>query len=89
MRARRRTPPPEPGQITPGQALEYETTQWPSRRERFEFWSSAIVPPHLRQRAEPDPRVVLGGKRQGGAYKDALADWEYRRLQWLREVVNG
>lgn len=74
------------GQVTPSDALRFEADGWPSPRLRREWWDGAQVPPELRDRAEPDPRMVLSGARGAAKYDELRTAWQVARLEWLEEV---
>lgn len=89
-RARRRTPQPEPVEITAERALEYEITRtWPPG-ERARWWSRPEVPAVLRQTARPDPRAVLQDDELVRLnYHNDLDAWRERRLTWLERQADG
>lgn len=90
MKRARRRPVREHTEITPAVALEYERDGWPSAKERHEFWNGDGVPVGLRDRDEPDPRVVLGGELDAARrYKERVEEWQRQRSEWLQDVAGA
>ena len=90
MRRPRRRPVTEVRELTPAVAIEYERDGWPSVKERRQFWSGDDVPAGLRDRDEPDPRVVLTGDVETAlTYRDQAAAWRRQRGEWLASAAGA
>lgn len=90
IRVPRRIVEKQPGETTPGQALNYElTATWPRDGSRVRFWTGPTIPAHLSARHAPDPRQVLLGEEGRLAYDAELEEWREARLGWLREEAHG
>lgn len=90
MKRRRRRPVQEHTEITPAVALKYERDGWPSLQERREFWNGDEVPVGLRDRDQPDPRVILGGDLEvSRQYQEQVEEWRRQRSEWLQDVAGA
>ena len=90
MRRPRRKPVMDKPELTSAVAVEYERDGWPSVKERREFWSGDDVPDGLRDRDEPDPRVVLTGDVETArTYRDQVDAWRRQRGEWLAAAAGA